>query len=147
MTDDRLARLSAALRHLRDAEHLADASLGSASLDQAFHLVGFAPECARKAALSSSTYDRPMGHGGRASEAALGLALALDARAHRYDLTDWAARYPALAKWTEGARYEATGTRGQAEVRALLDEAREIVVRIAFALWADGRVPEGFAWR
>lgn len=147
MNDDRLARLSAALRHMRDAEHLADAARGPISIDQAYHLAGFAPECARKAALSSAVYDKPMGHGGRASEAVLGMALALDARAHRYDLASWQARYPALARWSERARYEQTGTYRPEETDGLLREAREIVDRIAFALWADGSVPESFAWR
>ena len=147
MTPDRQARLSAALRHMRDAEHLADSSLGPISLDQAYHLAGFAPECARKAALSSSGFDRALGHGGDGSETALGIALALDARAHRYELADWGARYVALALWsTRSPRYDATGTYRESDVVPLLREAREVVDRISFALWADGRVPEAFAW-
>ncbi len=131
---------------MRDAEHLASAGI-HVSLDQAFHLAGFGPECARKATLSEHTFDRAIGHGVTlASERALQFALAADPAAHRYDLADWAARHPRLCGWTEQARYEATGTRSAGEVRLLLVEARSILDRITFALWADGRVPGGFSW-
>lgn len=133
--------LSAALRHVRDAQYLA-----GSSPDQAFHLAGFGPECARKATLPKATYDKAIGHGvGGTSELALGVALSLDARAHRYGLVGWATRYPALAAWTEMARYDKTGD--HEEVARLLQEAREVVDRIAFARWADGLVPSEFAWR
>src|SRR5215212_4601191 len=91
--------LSAAIRHLRDAEFLASVAAPDRSLDQAFHLAGFAPECARKAALPRSTFDKAIGHGTTdASELSLEWALAHDPRARRYriDLVKWAARYPAL---------------------------------------------------
>ncbi|MBX3270621.1 MAG: hypothetical protein KF729_10185 [Sandaracinaceae bacterium] len=146
--DAHLGLLSAALRHVRDAEHLTDPSHPGVSLDQAYHLAGFGPECARKATLSSRIYDKAIGHGvGRASDVALDVALALDAHAHRYDLVDWRGRYPTLAAWTEQARYEGTGTYGAVAVEPLLEEAHQIVGRIAFALWADGRVREEFEWR
>ena len=138
--------LSAALRHVRDAEHLASAGTHE-SLDQAFHLAGFGPECARKAVLSARTYDRAIGHGvTRASEKALQFALAADPAAHRYDLADWATHNPALAGWTEQSRYRGTGTHSVTAVQPLLREARSIVDRITFALWADGRLPGGFSW-
>src|SRR5262249_13082113 len=141
-----VAFLSAALRHLRDAEHLA--TFGPfASYDQAYHLAGFAPECARKATLASSTFDKAIGHGvASTSEMALALVLSIDLRGHRYDLTHWGARYPALAAWTEQVRYDPTGTHKQTKVLAVLSEARQIVDRIVFALWADGLVPETFPW-
>lgn len=50
-----LKLLSAALRHLRDAEHLADASNLHGSLDQAYHLAGFGPDCRYQA---TGTYPR-----------------------------------------------------------------------------------------
>ena len=148
MDDTTQGFLSAALRHVRDAESLADPVSGAASLDQAYHLAGFGPECVRKATLANRGFDKPIGHGvGRANKAALAIALTIDAQAHRYDLVDWRSRYPALSVWSEGARYEATGTYEEVRVKPLLKEAREIVDRIAFALWADGRVPEEFEWR
>ena len=55
--------LSAAIRHVRDAELLASTAGPNRSLDQAFHLAGFAPECARKATLPRSTFDKSIGHG------------------------------------------------------------------------------------
>jgi hypothetical protein len=138
--------LSAALRHVRDAEHLASPGPGQ-SVDQAFHLAGFGPECARKAALSKRTYDQAIGHGvTQWSERALSFALAADPAAHRYDLADWAKDYPALKAWTEQSRYKRTGACTVQVVATLLHEARSLVDRIVFALWADGKVPGGFAW-
>jgi hypothetical protein len=45
--------LSAALRHVRDAEHLATPNHSGYSPDQAHHLAGFGPECAQKATLQA----------------------------------------------------------------------------------------------
>ncbi len=146
MPQIREAMLSAALRHRRDAEQLADGP-ADASPDQAFHLAGFAAECARKCVLSTETFDKAIGHGvGEAAEAGLLAALALDPMAHRYRLSAWGARYPALAKWTEQARYEKTGSRTPDIVRGVVQEACQIVDAVVFALWADGFVPAGFDW-
>lgn len=139
--------LSAAIRHLRDAEHLAFVPSPDRSLDQAFHLAGFAPECARKATLPRSTFDKAIGHGTTdASELALEWALAHDPRAHRYriDLAEWSARYPGLSSWNEGVRYDRTGARRPDEVTALLTEVRTIVGAIVAALWVDGALDAGF---
>jgi hypothetical protein len=142
-----LGMLSAALRHVRTAEHLASVPPPDRSPDQAFHLAGFAPECARKATLPRPTYDQAIGHGvAAASEAALRVALAMDPVGRRYDIEGWRARYPALARWNERVRYEPTGRRTEQEVADLLREVREIVDRLTFALWADGKIPAGFAW-
>ena len=133
--------LSAAIRHIRDAEFLASASPPARSLAQAFHLAGFAPECARKATLPRKAFDKAIGHGTTdASELSLEWALAHDPRARRYsvDLARWSARYPGLRSWNEGVRYERTGTRQPAEVTALLTEVRGIVAAILAALWIDG---------
>jgi hypothetical protein len=139
--------LSAALRHVRDAEHLTSALELDRSIDQAYHLAAFGPECARKAALSRRTFDRAIAHGvSGMSDTALAFALAMDPSARRFDLEGWSPRYPSLGAWSEGARYEATGTRTAAEVNALLRESREIVDRLVFALWADGLVPGAFSW-
>jgi hypothetical protein len=139
--------LSAAIRHIRDAELLASVAAPDRSLDQAYHLAGFGPECARKATLSRSTFDKAIGHGTtEASELSLEWALAHDPRAHRYriDLAAWAGRYPALAKWNEGARYDRTGRRQAPEVAALLAEARAIVGATVAALWGDGALDARF---
>jgi hypothetical protein len=69
-----------------------------------------------------------------------------DPVARRYDIQGWSTRYPALLHWNERARYDQTGTHGDLKAHAVVTEAREIVDRIAFALWADGQVPAGFAW-
>lgn len=138
--------LSAALRHVRDAEHLLAATVDR-SVDQAYHLAGFGPECARKAAIPARTYDQAIGHGvGRSSELALDYVLSTNAAAHRYDLKDWLKSYPQLAAWNEISRYEATGTRQVSEVAAVVEQARKIVDQMTYALWADGLIPGAFSW-
>lgn len=142
-----LGMLSAALRHARTAEYLLSAPKPDQSPDQAFHLAGFGPECARKASLPRATYDQAIGHGvGAASETALRFALAVDPVARRYDVEGWAARYPALAGWNERVRYEPTGRRSTQDAAEIVREAHEVVDRLSFALWADGQVPAGFSW-
>ncbi|HSN96925.1 MAG TPA: hypothetical protein VLS89_01465 [Candidatus Nanopelagicales bacterium] len=135
--------LSAALRHVRDAEHLLDEAAGYTSPDQAYHLAGFGPECARKAALSLRWLDQALGHGVEgASGEVLDLALALDPLARRYDPLGSAASRAALAGWRVDVRYERTGTRQRADAEALCRDAREAVDAVVIALWADGRMPE-----
>lgn len=136
--------LSATLPHLRDAEHLADAQGSHLSLDQAYHLAGFAPECARKAALAAPWLNKPLGHElGDDCEAILSLALALDPAAARYELQNWEQRYPALADWKPTCRYDKTSTYDATKVKPLLDECWQVVIEIMAALWADGRLSLG----
>src|SRR5262249_1839607 len=107
-----LGMLSAALRHVRTAELLASIDSAECSPDQAFHLAGFWAEYGRKAGIPQSTYGQAIGHGvGEASELALRFALAADPVARRYDVENWAVRYPVLATWSERVRYETTGRR------------------------------------
>lgn len=135
--------LSAALRHVRDAEHLLDEGVGYTSPDQAYHLAGFGPECARKATVSLRWLDKALGHGVEgASAEILELALALDPLARRYDPLGRGAGRPALAGWRVDVRYERTGTRDPASAEALCGEAREAVDAVVIALWADGRIPD-----
>lgn len=136
-----LTLLSAALRHLRDAEHLADPTTPHLSLDQAYHLAGFAPECARKAALAAPWLNKPLGHElGDDGEAILSLALALDPSVARYDLRGWELSYPSLARWRPDCRYVETNTYDASQVRSLLDDSWQVVTEIMAALWADGRL-------
>ncbi|MCC6554502.1 MAG: hypothetical protein IT372_16105 [Polyangiaceae bacterium] len=135
--------ISAALRHVRVAEHLLDAGTDS-SPDEAYYLAGYGPECARKATLSIRWLDQAVGHGGdAAAEDVRGLAVSLDPLARRYDSLAEAARWTTLAKWRVDVRYEKTGTRGQPEAKAVTEEAREVVDAVVIALWADGRFPDG----
>jgi hypothetical protein len=139
--------ISAALRHMRDAEHLADTSHPHFSLDQAFHLAGFGPECVRKATLSERALDKAIGHGvGEFAESALNAALAWDVVAHRYRLNDWANRFPSLKRWAVDSRYERTGHFSAGEVQVLLTDARCAVDEVVWAIWADGRLPRTFTW-
>lgn len=146
LTEHALAMLSAALRHVRDAEHLISEHPAQ-SPDQAYHLAGFGPECARKATLPHPTYYQAIGHGvAGSSEQALNFALATNPIARRYDVENWSQRYPKLANWRETVRYSMTGTTTIADAQALVLEAREIVDRIAYAMWADGLIEGSFTW-
>lgn len=134
--------VSAALRHARDAEVLATNGSPGRSLDQAYHLAGFGPECARKATLALRTLDKTIGH--RFDDGAddvLDLAEALDPLCHRYRPRDWTTRWPSLAGWSEQVRYDRTGTHDEAKVLRLVGEARDAVDAVVLALWADGRLP------
>ncbi|MEM9458219.1 MAG: hypothetical protein AAGF11_28850 [Myxococcota bacterium] len=142
----RATSVSAALRHVRDAEHLL-VDGDHRSVDQAYHLAGFGPECARKACLGIRWADKALGHNSAEEDARLVLEvlLAVDAHAHRYRIGggQWGeSPYPALGRWGPESRYVATGTHEPAEARALVAECREIVDRITTALWADGLLEE-----
>lgn len=135
--------LSAALRHVRDAEHLLEAESG-ASVDQAYHLAAFGPECARKAPLARRSLHKELGHGAAAlADDIVDLVVSIDPVAQRYDLRAYRARFPELSRWTVDCRYERTGTRARSQVEALCREARAAVDSTVVALWADGRVPDG----
>lgn len=143
MRRDSSTLVSAALRHVRDAEHLLDG--GYASPDQAYHLAGFGPECSRKAALSLEWFDRLLGHEiGPVADRVLQVVIALDPQAVRYGLVDWETRYPRLARWEVGARYEKTGTRLRGEAALVVEEARKCVDEIVLSLLLDGRLEGGF---
>jgi hypothetical protein len=143
-----LDRLSAALRHVRDAELLLASPDPDRSAEGAWYLAGYGPECVRKATLDDDWLDKAIGHGVvGASEVALDFALAHDPRARRYDVHRFGHRYPALASWKSEDRYDRTGVRKDAdEVEALVSDARRAVDDTVFALWADGRIPGDFSW-
>ncbi len=142
LSPKRTALVSAALRHVDDAT-----ALLASSPVQAFHLAGFGPECARKAALtvpeaSQIALDKAIGHGFHdVTELALAIAINLDPLASRYELTDWQTRFPAMVKWNEQARYEASDGRSRREAEVVLREAADAVSDVVAALWADGRLP------
>lgn len=141
----RLQRLaSAALRHIRDAEFLASGT-PPISLDQASHLLGFGPECARKACLHEAWADTAIGHAiGARGEEVVDFVAALDARAARYRVGAWRARFPELVGWSESCRYDATGTADtQPEIVVRrLGAARHAVDDVILSLWADGLLNE-----
>lgn len=136
--------LSAALRHVRDAESLLAPRSPGRSVDQAFHLAGYGPECARKATLGLRDFDKTIGHRfDERAEGVLDVLVALDPWALRYEPTRWGIRFPALAEWMETVRYRRTGATDEAKARALVGQAREAVDGVVAALWADGRFPDG----
>lgn len=140
-TKKQRANLSAALRHLRDAAYLHTGL--HRSDDQAWHLVGFVPECLRKACLFdlSDEQAKVLGHDlSSPGEALLDWLLGLDARGWRYGLRDWASLCGALERWTPNARYDLTGTtanEGRA-LDALLAFSQDQCERLVAELWQDG---------
>jgi hypothetical protein len=141
--DEATDLLSAAIRHLRDAEHLADLNSACAhrSLDQAYHLAGFGPECARKAMIAAPWMNKLLGHEiGEGAEPILVLAAMVEPKATSGDIRNWHQSYPTLAQWSPESRYEATGTRQTKTVESLLRECSLVVSEIVAALWADGRL-------
>ena len=140
MTSDQLDLLSAASRHVADAEHLSSPGR-HCSPDQAWHLAGFAPECLRKACLEDRALDRALGHElGPDGEALLDWGVALDPHAWRYDLADWSLSSPTIADWKPAHRYEATGSRSGEPVTELVGAARRLLERVRADLWADGQI-------
>lgn len=147
LSEDQLNFLSAALRHARDSVYLLDVGHQGHSTDQAFHLAGFAPECARKALLGDRVFDKILGHSFDAgAEVVLETALALDPRARRYRARAWTTRYPALTTWSEQARYYRTGTATAALATPVVEQAAQAVHETVAALFADGRLPVSFSW-
>lgn len=135
---------SAALRHIRDAEHLV-ASEEHRSLDQAWHLSGFAHECARKAFLDNGWVPKLLGHDfTQANEEVLDIAIALDPRAGRYPMLAWPTRYASIERWHPNHRYERTGTAEMKvhgrNVAALVEEGRSAVDECLLLLFLDGRL-------
>lgn len=133
------ALLSAAARHVGDAERLV-----GTSPDQAWHLAGFGPECARKACLEDAILDHALGHDlGPNGEALLEWWIPLDPSAWRYRLAGWAQREARLAEWSPNHRYESTGTRVGVPVAELTESARRLLDDVVADLWSDGRLREG----
>lgn len=133
--------LSAALRHTRDAERLLEHA-SCRSVDQAWHLAGFGPECARKACLTERWADIPLGHDlGRDAADLLAVAVSLDPVAWRLGLPKPAAG-DALASWNPNVRYAATGTANPDATRSAVATARGIVDDTVSDLWAAGLLPE-----
>lgn len=128
---------SASLRHLLDAEHLL-ASGEHRSVDQAYHLAGFAPECARKGCFSLKAFDLALGHelSGR-EEALLQFAAALDPAALRYRIGKWGEE-PALSAWSPQARYWPTGHCDEVTCQQLVDTSARLVNTLLAVAWTDG---------
>ena len=94
----RHAMASAALRHVRDARRLTEGA--APSFDQAWHLAGFGPECARKAALVDKAAHKRLGHDLHQPEL-LAWALSIDTRAARS-----VRRHAPTTDWQPDHRYE-----------------------------------------
>lgn len=136
---------SAALRHVRDARHLAGRHQDS-SRDQAWHLVGLGPECARKAMFADQWGLKALGHLlGDAGDEIAGWLAAMEPLPHRYRARAVAGELADLKGWQPEARYEATGTTDN--LHRNLDAAVQAAERFTLGgiamLWADGIVELG----
>lgn len=142
----RATLISAALRHVKDAEHLL-APGPYRSVEQALHLAGFGPECARKAYVDEGIADKALGHDIEgADDPVVDLLLALDTSASRYGLDGHTLELPHRAKhWSPECRYMATGEPELIEktVAAVVKEARAFVDGCVANLWCDGALPSG----
>ena len=125
---------SAALRHIRDAVALLW-SESYASTDQAWHLAGFGPECARKAALSDDRVHRILGHDAH-DPSLLSWLQSLD-----QDLVGPSRSVAPTSDWKPSHRYEATGTRARQAVAQFVAGAEIDTLEIIGALWCAGRLP------
>lgn len=142
LSPEQLALLSAACRHVRDAEGLLTAA--EPSPDQAWHLAGFGPECVKKACLETNLLHRVLGHElGAAGDQLLDWWIPLDPAAWRYRLTGWTADAPRLDEWRPDHRYEKTGHRAATAAAELTRAARQKVDGVLADLWIDGRVTPG----
>ncbi len=91
----RASLISAALRHVRDAEHLLASEPPYRSVEQALHLAGFGPECARKGCVDEDIADKALGHEfEKADESVVDLLLAIDPSASRYGLDEHTLQLP-----------------------------------------------------
>jgi hypothetical protein len=134
--------MSAALRHVRDAEHLL-ASGPHRSIEQALHLAGYGPECARKACIDEAIADKALGHEFHgAGDPTVGFLLAVDPAASRYGIEDHASSLPLReTHWNVQCRYMATGSASLPNVTVVVAEARAFVDRCVAELWCDGVLP------
>lgn len=129
--------VSAALRHMRDAEQLL-----TNSPDQAWHLAGFGPECMRKAVLTLHWAGKVLGHSIDGNDGALiDLLCDLDPHARRHQSIASIQPTATLAQWGVNHRYEATGTRSEATARPLVEHCRAQVDSRLAELWASGILP------
>ena len=129
---------SAALRHLRDAETLLDVGPRQ-SPDQAYHLVGFARECAKKGALSVDWADKAMGHSLDLVDPWLEeLILAVDPRVRRAPPSLAIDPEGKLSQWHPKVRYDETGKHKAKEVEGAVDEAQAAVYGLIGDRWAAG---------
>lgn len=147
--------LSAALRHIRDAEHLAQTD--PPSPEQTEHLAGFAPECARKALLHldafpskvEDAFGRALSHDFKEfADQVVDLIIALQPRLRHSNARGWSQRHPELIPWNPECRYHATGYAKRVKGNLprpvwraqLLGKARVLTEEAAIELWLDGRL-------
>jgi hypothetical protein len=132
--------LSAALRHVRDAEYLQLKSANT-SVDQAWHLAGLGIECARKAGVEINWFWKLVGHSfSDQAEAIVDLAIALDPAASRLPIANWRTDYPTIKLWSSEHRYDKSGTHQPAAVLQLVVESRLACRKMSLALLLDGTV-------
>jgi len=112
------------------------------SVEQALHLAGFGPECARKGCVDDAITDHAAGHNiNDATDAVVEVLLALDPAASRYGIDEHAARLPYRATdWRPDCRYMATHAPElyAKRVESVVREARRFVDDCVIDIWSDG---------
>ena len=136
---------SAALRHAHDAALLAGLAPADGaealaparrSADQAWHLAGFAVECAEKATLADTAWHKALGHiDAAAAEDAWAMVAALAPEAPRLP-----PRPAALQGWSVQARYDQTGSVDPQRAAAAAAAAQTFALDAVAALWIGGQL-------
>lgn len=142
LSDPQMSLVSAALRHIADAQTLlADSPV------QAMYLAGYGPECIRKAALmrlpeeQEDQRNRAIGHRfDKPEETTLKLFCDSDTLASRYKLTDWKRQVNVLGDWKEDLRYGRSDSVPRARAQKLLESCERLTLHTLADLWADGRL-------
>lgn len=141
LSNQQMGMISAALRHIADAEALLESSPA-----QSLYLAGYGPECARKAALTrwpspaEDLRNKAIGHRfDDPAEVALGWFCDLDSLAPRYSLLRWKKAHNVLGEWKEDVRYGRSDRVTVTKARRFLEAARELTLGTVAKLWADGR--------
>jgi hypothetical protein len=151
LSPEQIAFLSAALRHTRDARHLCEPG-DHRSIEQAWHLAGFGPECARKALLPDAWMHKLLGHEiGSDAEACLRWLLTLDPLSSRYPAHEVVS---GAEYWSPESRYCATGglhakkadgstpTLSEQDISSFTAASEAFVEALVCSLWLDGRIAE-----
>lgn len=108
------------------------------SPDQAWHLLGFGPECSLKAGLSAEWQGKAVGHAGALTHRLASWLLDLDPAAHRR--TQAHVDHDPMPGWSPNQRYEETGWLATTthDLGAALVDATVLVERRLAVLWTAG---------
>lgn len=134
---DRTTYISAAIKHLDDAELL----LANARWDNAAYLAGYVAECALKSLLlvSPMPAGKMLGHDvALMTDSASWLAFAIAPARRRYSLPTSPAFQELVRNWTPDDRYGRRGVISQTKAASRVQAAREVHLQILVGAILDG---------